>query len=97
MLRRQPQRLFVVAGANHAQHRPEDFVGVDRHVGSDMVEQGRPDEEAALQVRIAFRQPKGQVVAGAVAAVNDQLGTGGHTLADVVAHPRQRRPVTSGP
>lgn len=57
-----------------------------------MVEQGRPDEEAALQVRIAFRQPKGQVVAGAVAAVNDQLGTGGHTLADVVAHPRQRRP-----
>ena len=33
---------------HHAQHGPEDLVGVDRHVGGDGVEQRRPDEEAVL-------------------------------------------------
>src|ERR1700722_17130618 len=37
---RQPQRLFVVVSPDDAQHRAEDLVGVDRHVGGDVVEQG---------------------------------------------------------
>ena len=50
-----------------------------------MVEQGRADEVAALEVRIAELQ----VIAGAFAAVDDGLGAGLHTLIDVVVHPLQ--------
>src|ERR1700756_3078189 len=40
VLRGQAQRLLVVVGPDYAQHRPEDLVGVDRHVGGDVVEEG---------------------------------------------------------
>ncbi len=83
---RQPQRLFVVLGADDAQHRAEDLVGVDRHVGGDVVEQRRADEVAALEVRVAELQ----IVAGAFAAVDDDLGAGLHALVDVVADALQR-------
>ena len=83
---RQPQRLFVVVGAHDAQHRAEDLVGVDRHVGGDVVEQGGPDEEALLQAGVI----EGQLVGGALAAVDHQLGARLDALADVVAHPLER-------
>ena len=84
----QPQRLFVVVGPHDAEHRSEDLVGVDRHVGGDVVEQGGPDEEAAFEAGVV----EGQFVAGAFAAVDDELGARVDALADVVAHPRRARP-----
>ena len=75
------QRFFVVVGADDAQHRAEDLVGVDRHVGGDVVEQRRADEVAAFEVRVAELQ----FVAGAFAAVDDDFGAGLDALVDVVA------------
>ena len=46
-----------------------------------------PDEVAALEAGVA----EGEVVAGALAAVDDELGAGLDALADVVLDPRQRR------
>ncbi len=51
-----------------------------------MVEQGRADEVAAFEVRVAELQ----VVAGAFAAVDDDLGARLDALVDVVLHPGQR-------
>ena len=33
---------------HHAQHRAEDLVPVDRHLGGDLVEETRAEEEAVL-------------------------------------------------
>src|SRR3984957_10843063 len=66
---RQPQRVFVVVCAHDAQHRAEDLVGVDRHVGGDVVEQCGPDEEALLQAGVI----EGQFVGGALATVHPQV------------------------
>src|SRR5271154_4047887 len=65
---RQPQRVFVVVCAHDAQHRAEDLVGVDRHVGGDVVEERGPDEEALLQAGVI----EGQLIGGALAAVDHQ-------------------------
>src|SRR5215831_10080161 len=43
-----PQRLFVVLGAYDRQHRPEDLLLVDAHVGRHLVEQAAAHEEAVL-------------------------------------------------
>ncbi len=69
------------------QHRTEDLVGVDRHVGGDVVEQRGADEVAALEAGVA----EGQLVARALAAVDHEFGAGLDALADVVAHPLESR------
>ena len=72
--------------AHDAQHRAEDLVGVDRHVGGDIVEERGADEEALLQAVVI----EGQLVGGALAAVDHQVGTRLNALADVVADPLER-------
>ena len=72
VLRRQGQRLLVGVGADDAQHRAEDLVGVDRHVGRHVVEQRRADEVTAFQAGVA----EGEVVAGAFPAVDALIGAG---------------------
>src|SRR5665213_4308789 len=49
-----PYRVFLVLGAHHHQHRPEDFLARDGHVFGDVGEDGRADIEALVD---AFRQP----------------------------------------
>ena len=82
----QPQRFFVIVSPDDAQYRAEDLVGVDRHVGRDVVEQRGADEKALLQAVVV----EGQLVGGALAAVDHQVGTRLDALADVVAHPLER-------
>src|SRR3569833_1999324 len=56
VLGRQGERLLKGLGAQDLQHRPEDLLVVGLHVRLDLVEQGRPDEEAllvALQAELA--------------------------------------------
>ena len=79
MIRRQSERLLVVAGAHDREHRPEDLVGVDRHVLGHVVEERRADEEAVRQIVVAI----GLFVAAAVAAVDDEFCTLLDPLADV--------------
>ena len=42
------QRLLVILGAHHREHRPENFLLVDAHYGRDLVEQAAAHEEAVL-------------------------------------------------
>ena len=42
----QVQALVEGVNAHDREHRPEDLVAVDGHVGGDVVEQGRAEEEA---------------------------------------------------
>jgi len=78
----QPQGFFVVLGAGDAQHRAEDFVGVDRHVCGDVIKQGGADEVPALQAGVT----ECQFVAGLFPAVDDDLGAGSDAGIDVVPH-----------
>src|SRR3546814_223128 len=45
---RKLQRLAVILGAHHREHRSEDLFLVDIHVGGHTVEQAAADEEAVL-------------------------------------------------
>src|SRR5271154_7631374 len=81
-------------GPDDAEYGGEDRVGIDCHVGGDVVEQGGPEEDPAFQAGLAERQ----IVAGALAAVHDEVGASGHTVIDVVANsvkggPGDQRPV----
>ena len=67
-----------VRRAHHAEHRPEDFLLVDAHVGRDIVEQASAEEKAvlvALQLQIA--------------AVDNQFRAFLDAEVDVAAHFRQ--------
>src|SRR5579871_692933 len=44
----QRERVVVALGPNDAEHRPEDLVGVDGHLGRYVVEECRPEPEALL-------------------------------------------------
>ena len=43
--------FLVAVDPNHRQHRPEDLVGVDAHVGRDVIKQRRADEEPVAVAR----------------------------------------------
>ena len=64
--------LFIGLRAQHRQHRPEDLVAIDRHVGGHLVEQCAADEKTVL---IALQaQP---------AAIDDHLGAVLLALVDI--------------
>ena len=86
MLIGQPEGFLVVLGAHDAHHRTEDLVGVDRHIGGDVIEQGRPDEVATFQARVA----EGHFVAAFFATVDDEFGAGGDAGVNVATHSVQR-------
>ena len=56
-------RLVQRVRPDDDEHRPEDLLAIHAHLGADVVEQARTDEEAALVA-----------VDGDLAAVADQLG-----------------------
>ena len=65
----------VVGRADDREHRAEDLLLVDPHVGRDLVEQRAADEVAVL---VALHLE--------AAAIDDELGAFGHAGIDVAAH-----------
>ncbi len=85
MLRGHPQRLLVVGGAGDDQHGAEDLLAVDRHVGGDVVEQGRSEVEALL---MPFH--------GEAATVGEECRPLVDALLDVALDPLDGRPCDQG-
>src|SRR3546814_14193813 len=48
MLARQPHRRLEIWRALDLEHGTENLLAIARHVGGDMIEQGRADEETAF-------------------------------------------------
>src|SRR3546814_9357639 len=48
MLARQPHRRLEIWRAHDLEHGTENLLAIARHVGGDMIEQGRADEETAF-------------------------------------------------
>ena len=69
------ERLVVVLGAHHREHRPEDLLLVDAHLGLHFVEEAAAHVEAVL---VALHLE--------VAPVDDELGALLHADIDVGAH-----------
>ena len=65
------ERILVALRAHDREHRAEDLLGVDRHIGRHPVEQAAAEEKAVL---IALQAD--------IAPVDHQLGTGVDALAD---------------
>src|SRR5690606_29495804 len=61
-----------------AQHRAEDFILIDAHLGGDMIEQGAAHPEAVLATLTGFGAVK-------VTAVHQQFGAFLHTFVDAAA------------
>ena len=70
-----PDRLVEAPGAHHRQHRPEDLVLVDLHVGAHMVEQAAA-HEVALLVALQLQ----------ATAVDHEFGAFLHALVDIAHH-----------
>ena len=67
--------LVVALDPDHGEDRAEDLVGVDGHLGRDVVEQGGAQEEAVASA-----------VGGDGAPVDDERGAGGFAGVDVAGH-----------
>src|SRR3954454_2890255 len=75
VLVRQAQRLVVVPGAHHREHRSEDFLLVDAHLGPDLVKEAATHVETVL---VALHAE--------VAPVHDELRALLHPEIDVRPH-----------
>src|SRR5207344_56356 len=94
--------FLIAVHANHSQHRPEDLVGVDAHVGSHMIEERGPDKEAftiGIDFWLAsiYHQRCASRLAGVDITRHTLLGLCGHEWPHVAAPGAVTGPQPDGP